>query len=551
MQSQSHNSTPRPVQSIAEQIGLRKEQIEPYGHFQAKVPLDSVPPTNGKGNTILVTAISPTLVGEGKTTVAIGLADGLQRIGKKVILTLREPSMGPVFGRKGGGCGGGKARVIPHQSINLGFTGDFFAVERAHNLLASLIDNSVFHHRTPDFQTTDFTWPRAMDLNDRFLRQTITGLGGRAHGLPKENPFIITAASEIMAILSLANSYQDLNSRLARMLIGSTSQGSPIFASDINGFRAMAVLLRDAFKPNLVQTLEGTPCLIHCGPFANIAQGTNSRMATRLGQNLADYVVTEAGFGSDLGAEKFFNIKCADGSINTKAIVLVVTCQALKYQAGVDQARVKEKDPEAVKKSLAHLDRHINGLKHYGLPIILCHNRFPWDHPEEVQLIKQHAKQQALSCATLSAFSDGSIGAQELAQLVVEACSQAAKPSQTIYQPKDPIETKIAKVTQTIYGAKSVNYSDKAKRDLQTVYQFQMDQLPICIAKTPHSFTDDPAQRGCPQDFTITIDSIKIAAGAGFVIPITGNMQLMPGLPKTPRADQIYLSDAGEIHGIE
>jgi formate--tetrahydrofolate ligase len=544
--------TPLHIDQIANKLSLSSEEIEHYGKFKAKIPTDFIDEKKiSQSKMILVTAITPTPAGEGKTTVTVGLSDGLNRIGKKATAVLREPSLGPVFGMKGGATGGGYSQVVPMEDINLHFTGDFSAVEKANNLLSALINNNIYGRKRNlgiDPRTVHWRW--AMDINDRSLRHIITGIGGKTGGFLVESGFNITAASEIMAILCMAKNLQDLKERMGNIYVGDTFSGQAIYARDLNAHGAMAALLKDAVKPNLVQTLEGNPAIIHGGPFANIAQGTNTIIATKTGMSLSDYVVTEAGFGADLGAEKFLNIKCRAAGIAPKAVVIVATVRALKYHGGMAVPDLRLPNPEAVRKGLGNLNKHIENIKRFGLPVVVAINHFVADTDEEVMVIKDHCTSIGVPAEVSRGWELGSKGTEALAQQVVKAAEQGNGHYSLSYSLDDPIKTKIEKIASDIYGAKTVNYSQNAEDVFKRIEELGMQTLPICMAKTQSSLSDNPEYIGRPKDFTLTVREVEIAAGAGFIIPITGKMLRMPGLPMIPSAEQIDIDDKGQITGL-
>ncbi len=548
----ARKATLQPITDIAAKLGIPSKKLEPYGRNKAKIPVDLIDTEKvAQSNLILVSAISPTPAGEGKTTMSIGLTDGLNRIGKNATVVLREPSLGPVFGIKGGATGGGYSQVLPMEDINLHFTGDFAAIEKAHNLLAALIDNNL-QSKTNSLQLDPRTisWKRVLDMNDRSLRNVIVGLGGTASGIPRESGFDITAASEIMAILCLANNIADLKKRLGGIFIGFTFGGEPIYAKDLKAEGAMTALLKDAIKPNLVQTLEGNPAIIHGGPFANIAQGTNSVIATRMGMTFSDYTVTEAGFGFDLGAEKFFDIKCQSAGLSPKAVVLTATIRALKYHGGKPLAELTDPDVEALAKGLSNLEKHIENIKQFNVEPIISINRFVSDTEEEIEVIKKKAKELKVEVALAEVWAKGGEGAIDLAQKVFEACSRSNSTFTPMYDWKDSITDKIEKIATKIYGAEHVDYNAQAKKDLRKIKSLGLEHLPVCVAKTQKSLSDNPKLLGRPKDFIITVREIEIAAGAGFVIPITGNIMRMPGLPARPASEGIDIDDNGTISGL-
>jgi len=540
------------IREIAARIGILKDDLEYYGKHKAKLPLKLINEEQlTKSKLILVTAITPTPYGEGKTTMSVGLTDGLNFIGKKAIAVLREPSLGPVFGMKGGAAGGGYAQVIPMEDINLHFTGDFSAIEKANNLLSALIDNNLQDKkRNLGIDPRTIVWKRVMDMNDRSLRQITIGLGGKNNGIPREEGFNITPASEVMAILCLSKSIADLKLRLGNIYIGTTFGGEPVFARDLHAVGAMAALLKDAIKPNLVQTLEGNPAILHGGPFANIAQGTNSVLATKMGLSLADYVVTEAGFAADLGAEKFFNIKCQSANLHPRAAVLVVTVKALRHHGGIKKDALHEANPSAVKEGLPNMEKHIENLKIFGLHPVVCINAFPNDSPEEYELITQCASQYGVKAVVSEAFAKGGIGAEALALAVVASIEKNEDHFTPLYKWELPIEDKIHKIATTMYGASGVLYSVKARANLKTIEKLGFGNLPVCMAKTQKSLSDDEKKIGRPRDFMITVREFEFASGAGFIIPIIGDVMRMPGLPSTPASDHMDLSEDGVITGL-
>lgn len=543
-------ATMKPIVEIGAKLGINADDLELYGRFKAKIPLKYIDKAKvDKSNLILVSAISPTPAGEGKTTVSIGLAQGLNQIGAKTTVVLREPSLGPVFGIKGGATGGGFSQVLPMEDINLHFTGDFSAIEKAHNLLAAMIDNSI-QHRTQNIDPRTVTWKRVMDMNDRSLRTTIVGLGGRLEGVPRETGFDITAASEIMAILCLAESFGDLKQRVGNIFIGYTYDKKPVYARDLKAHGAMAALLRDAIKPNLVQTIENTPAIIHGGPFANIAQGTNSVIATKMGLSLSDYVVTEAGFGFDLGAEKFFDIKCKSAGLSPSAVVLVATARALKYHGGASLKTVNEPNMEALKKGVSNMEKHIENMKNFNVCSVVAINKFANDTEEELNYIKEVAEAHGVKTVVADVWAKGGKGAIELAEVVRKVADQCTSEFTPMYEWEWPVMQKIETVAKNIYGAAAIDYTTKAKLDLKKISDLGLDHLPICIAKTQKSLSDNPDLLGRPKDFVVTVREIEISAGAGFVVPITGKIMRMPGLPKVPSAENIDVDDDGNITGF-
>lgn len=540
------------ITKIAEKFGIDPEEIEMYGKYKAKLPLKLIDEKKGaKSKLILVSAISPTPAGEGKTTVSIGLSEGLNRIGRKTTVVLREPSLGPVFGIKGGATGGGYSQVLPMEDINLHFTGDFSAIEKAHNLLAAVIDNNI-QSRTNGLglDPRTISWKRVVDMNDRALRRIIVGLGGTTSGVPRESGFDITAASEIMAILCLAADIHDLKIRLGNIFIGYTHNREAIFARDLKAEGAMAALLKDAIKPNLVQTIEGNPAIIHGGPFANIAQGTNSVIATRMGMTFSDYTVTEAGFGFDLGAEKFFDIKCQSAGLSPKAVVLTTTIRALKYHGGADLNSLTTPDTESLRKGLPNLEKHLENIRQFNVTPVIAINRFSSDSEDEIRLIQDKAEEIGIRCAVADLWAKGGEGAEELARLVVEVAESDPPAFDPMYDWNWDVKKKIETLATKIYGAEHVDYSPQAKQDLRKIHELGLDTMPVCIAKTQKSLSDNPALLGRPKDFIITVREIEIASGAGFLIPITGSIMRMPGLPGHPASENISIDNNGNITGL-
>ena len=542
----------KPITETAKKLGIDPEVIELYGKYKAKLPLDLIQPARMQGkHLILVSAISPTPAGEGKTTISIGLTEGLNRIGKKTTVVLREPSLGPVFGIKGGATGGGYSQVLPMEDINLHFTGDFNAIEKAHNLLAALIDNNIQSKTSSlGLDPRTVTWKRVMDMNDRSLRHIIVGLGGTSSGIPRETGFDITAASEIMAILCLSESFMDLKERLGNIFIGYTYDKRPLYARDLKAHGAMAALLKDAIKPNLVQTIEGNPAIIHGGPFANIAQGTNSVLATKMGLSLSDFVVTEAGFGFDLGAEKFFDIKCVKAGLNPSAVVLVATIRALKYHGGVKVENLKEENTAALRKGIENLEKHVENMKKFNICPIVALNKFVTDTDAEIQIVADKCKELGVPMEVAEVWAKGGEGAEKLAILAAKVAEQCVCKLKPLYEWSWDIEKKIETIAKEIYGAAAIDYTAKAKSDLKKIIALGLDKLPVCIAKTQKSLSDNPKLLGRPKDFVVTVRQIEIAAGAGFVIPITGEIMRMPGLPEKPAAENIDIDEQGHITGL-
>ncbi len=539
------------IEEIAAKLGIDSELLEPYGHYKAKLPLTLIDESKVNTNKlILVTAITPTPAGEGKTTVSIGLTQAMNQLNKKTTVVLREPSLGPVFGIKGGAAGGGYSQVLPMEDINLHFTGDLNAVEKAHNLLSALLDNHLQQKNKLNIDPRTIKWKRVIDMNERALRKIIIGLGGMKQGVPRETGFNITAASEVMATLCLAKDVKDLKEKLGNIYIGDTYEGKAIYARDLNAQGAMAALMKDAIKPNLVQTIEGNPAIIHGGPFANIAQGTNSLIATKMGLSLSDYVVTEAGFASELGAEKFLDIKCQYGGLTPNATVLVATIRALKYHGGAKLSELSEPNPEAVKIGLANMEKHIENLSLYNLKPIVAINKFTADTDEEIAVVVDLCNKLGVKVAVADVWGQGGAGAHELARLVIEtadACTDCFKP---LYSFDQSIEDKIETVATKIYGAAKVEYSLAAKKVLKRVNELGLDKLPVCIAKTQKSLSDDQYKSNRPTGFTVKIRDVEINSGAGFIVPIAGTIMRMPGLSPTPAAEKIDIEDDGTITGL-
>lgn len=540
------------IRDIAGKLGISEEGIEMYGRYKAKLPLSLIDDAKvGQSNMVLVTAITPTPAGEGKTTTSIGLTEGLNKVGKQATVVLREPSLGPVFGIKGGAAGGGYSQVVPMEDINLHFTGDFSAVEKANNLLSALLDNNIQNSkRSLNIDPRTVGWKRVMDMNDRALRNTVIGLGGKGGGIPREEGFNITAASEIMAILCLAKDLKDLKEKMGNIYVGDTFERKAVYARDLNANGAMAALMKDAIKPNLVQTLEGNPAIIHGGPFANIAQGTNSVIATKMGMTLSNYVVTEAGFGADLGAEKFLNIKCGYAGLSPKAIVLVATIRALKYHGGKPLADLKQPDVAALKAGLPNLEKHLENLKMYGVPAVVSINRFMTDTEEEIKLVRKRCEELGVRVALSEGWEHGGEGMRELATEVVAAVDSCKGPYRPVYDWADSVEYKIEAVAKKVYGASSVVFQSKAKAHIRKIKRLGLENLPICMAKTQSSLSDNPKLLGRPEGFELNVREIEIAAGAGFIIPILGNMLRMPGLPSIPSAEKIDIDADGKITGL-
>ena len=542
----------QPIVNIAKQIGIHEDDLELYGKYKAKLPLKLIDEEKvKKGRLILVTAITPTPAGEGKTTTSIGLTQALNKIGKKAMVVLREPSLGPVFGIKGGAAGGGYSQVIPMEDINLHFTGDLSAVEKSHNLLAALIDNNIqLKEGNLGIDPRTVEWKRVMDMNERSLRDIIIGLGGPKQGVPRETGFNITAASEVMATLCVSENLQDLKARLGNIFIGYTYDDKPIFARDLKAQGAMTVLLKDAIKPNLVQTLEGNPAIIHGGPFANIAQGTNTIIATKMGLSLSDYVVTEAGFASELGAEKFFNIKSQGGNLMPNAVVIVATIRALKYHGGAKLSELSKENLKALETGFENLDKHIENMSYYGFKPVVAINKFDSDTAAEIDLLKKHCDAMGITVAINDAWAKGGDGATELAEKVVAAVSDCPSCFKPLYFPEWSYEEKIEAIATKMYGAKNVEYSIEAKTQLRKINELGLTNLAVCIAKTQKSLSDDQYKRNRPRDFTVKIREIELSSGAGFIVPIAGTIMRMPGLPSIPSAEKIDIDENGNIVGL-
>jgi formate--tetrahydrofolate ligase len=540
----------RPIGEIAAKLGIDADDLELYGKYKAKLPLKYID-RNKFGKLILVSAISPTPAGEGKTTVSIGLSQALNRIGKRSTVVLREPSLGPVFGIKGGATGGGYSQVLPMEDINLHFTGDFSAIEKAHNLLAALIDNNIqSKNNNLNLDPRTISWKRVMDMNDRALRDIVVGLGGTGNGIPRETGFDITAASEVMAILCLAKDREDLKERLGNIFIGFTFDKKPIYARDLKANGAMAALLKDAIKPNLVQTIEGTPAIIHGGPFANIAQGTNSVIATQTAMSLTDYTVTEAGFGFDLGAEKFLDIKCRSAKLSPNAAVLVATVRAIKYHGGKPLKEIKEPDVAALSRGIENLQKHVENIRLFSLAPVVAINKFVTDTQEELDFIKEYCKSKNIPVSIVDVWAKGGAGAEELASMVVHAAEDCCPNFLPLYPLNESVEKKIETIAKKIYGAEAVDYTAKAKANLAKIDRLGLNGLAICMAKTQKSLSDNPDLLGRPKDFVVTVREIEIAAGAGFLVPITGEIMRMPGLPEEPSSIRMDIDKDGNISGL-
>ncbi len=542
----------KPIKEVAEKLGIAEDALSLYGNHKAKISAGQLEALKDKpdGKLILVTAISPTPAGEGKTTTSVGLVDALAAIGKKAVIALREPSLGPVFGIKGGAAGGGHAQVVPMEDINLHFTGDFHAIGVANNLLAALIDNHIHHGNALGIDSRRITWKRAVDMNDRQLRHIVNGLQGKVNGVPREDGFDITVASEVMAILCLSENITDLKNRLEKIIIGYSFEGKPITAKDLKAGGAMAAVLKDAIHPNLVQTLEHTPALIHGGPFANIAHGCNSVLATKLALKYADYAVTEAGFGADLGAEKFIDIKCRTSGLRPAAVVLVATIRALKMHGGVAKSDLAEENVQAVVDGLPNLEKHLENIQDvYGLPAVVAINKFPLDTEAELQAVYDACQKRGVDVVISDVWANGGAGGKELAEKVVEL-AEGDNHLQFVYNEEDSIETKLNKIVTKVYGGKGVRLTPAAKRELKQLEELGFSNYPICMAKTQYSFSDDAKKLGAPKDFVVTISQLKVSAGAGFIVALTGAIMTMPGLPKVPASEKIDVDKDGNISGL-
>ena len=540
------------ITDVAAKLGISEDDIELYGKYKAKLSYDLIRRVKDKkdGKLILVTAITPTPAGEGKSTTTVGLAQGLAKLGKKVIVALREPSLGPCMGIKGGAAGGGYSQVVPMEDINLHFTGDFHAITSAHMLLAAMLDNHIQQGNALNIDPRRIAWKRVVDMNDRELRNIVVGLGGKAHGVPRQDGFDITVASEVMAILCLTSSLHDLKERLAKIIVAYDYNGNPVTAGQIKAQGAMAALLKDAIKPNLVQTLENVPAIIHGGPFANIAHGCNSVMATQTGLKLADYTITEAGFGADLGAEKFFDIKCRYAGLKPDAAVIVATVRALKMHGGVPKTELKTPNVEAVKKGLVNLEKHIENVKKFGVPCVVAINIFAQDTAEELEAVREHCAKHGVNVALSDVFAKGGEGGIDLAKEVIALADSGESKFAPIYPLDMSLKGKIETIAKEIYGADGVNYTKEADKALKEFEELGYGNLPICMAKTQYSFSDDPKLLGAPENFTVTVRNIKVSAGAGFLVALTGDILTMPGLPKVPAAEKIDVDEHGKISGL-
>lgn len=548
----AQEAKPQHIREIAAKMGLSEDDIELYGKYKAKVDYNLLNKTTGKNaKLILVTAINPTPAGEGKTTTSIGVADGLSRLGKNTIVALREPSLGPVFGVKGGAAGGGYSQVIPMEDINLHFTGDFHAIGAANNLLAAMIDNHIYQGNALDIDTRRIIWRRAVDMNDRQLRNIVNGLGGKVNGVPREDGFDITVASEVMAIFCLSNSIDEMKERIARIVVAYSRTGAPVTAGQINAQGAMAALLKDALKPNLVQTLEGTPAFIHGGPFANIAHGCNSIMATKMASHFADYVVTEAGFGADLGAEKFIDIKCRMSGLKPSAVVIVATVRAMKYHGGVAKADLNNENLDALAKGMPNLLKHVENIKNvFKLPCVVAVNKFPTDTEAELRLMEEKCQEMGVNVKLSEVWARGGAGGEQVAKEVLRLIEANDGSFEYAYDEELPMKDKIRTIARNIYGADDVVFTDAASKEIAEIEKIGYGKLPICMAKTQYSLTDDAGKIGRPTGFNITIRSVTLSAGAGFVVAITGSIMKMPGLPKVPSAEKIDVDNTGKISGL-
>lgn len=542
----------KPISDIAEKLGISADELEFYGKYKAKLPLSLLKKYENKedGKLILVTAINPTPAGEGKTTVTVGLGEAMNRIGKKAVIALREPSMGPVFGIKGGAAGGGYAQVIPMEDINLHFTGDMHAITAANNLLCAIIDNHIQQGNELRIDPRRILFKRCLDMNDRALRNVVIGLGGKVNGVPREDGFMITVASEIMAILCLSSGIKDLKNRLGSILTAYTYDGTPVYARDLNAVGSMAALLKDAIKPNLVQTLENTPALMHGGPFANIAHGCNSVTATRLALKLGDYCITEAGFGADLGAEKFLDIKCRCAGLKPSCVVIVATIRALKYNGGVPKTELSKENTVALKNGIVNLETHIENMRKYGLPVVVAINRFATDTEAEIETIEAFCKEKDVPVSLTEVFARGGEGGKELAEKVVKTIETKEAHFKPIYDEKLSIKEKLNVLAKEIYRARDVVFTSNAEKAISEIEKLGKDKLPICVAKTQYSLSDDPQKLGSPKGFTLTVRDVRLSAGAGFIVALTGDIMTMPGLPKQPAAYKIDVDDDGNVSGL-
>ena len=548
----ARGATLKPIQEIGEKLGVANEELIPFGHDKAKISMGCVEAAKQQpqGRLILVTAMSPTPAGEGKTTTSVGLTDGLNRIGKKALACLREPSLGPCFGMKGGAAGGGYAQVVPMEEINLHFTGDFHAIGTAHNLLSAMIDNHIYWHNEMKFDSRRVAWRRVVDMNDRALRQITASLGGVANGFPRESGFDITVASEVMAIFCLAENLEDLHNRLGAIIVGYTRERAPICARDLSADGSMAVLLKDALRPNLVQTLENNPALIHGGPFANIAHGCNSVIATKTGLGLADYVVTEAGFGADLGAEKFFNIKCRKSGLHPDAVVIVATIRALKYHGGIARDKLSEPNVQAVEKGLENLAKHVRNVGQFGVPVVVGINGFESDVEEELNCVRSFCATLGIEAISCTHWADGGVGTEELAHKVAEIADSGQAQFRTLYEDNLTLWEKVRTIARSLYGAEDIIADKRVRQQFSQLEEDGFGQLPVCMAKTQYSFSTDPGLLGAPQGHMVPIREVRLAAGAGFIVAICGDIMTMPGLPRVPAANSIRIGDDGQVEGL-
>ncbi|MDD6769833.1 formate--tetrahydrofolate ligase [Inconstantimicrobium porci] len=548
----AQNADIKKITEIAEKIGLTEDDIELYGKYKCKINLDVLKKNKSgkKGKLVLVTAINPTAAGEGKSTVTIGLADAMWKEGKKAVIALREPSLGPVFGIKGGAAGGGYAQVVPMEDINLHFTGDMHAITSTNNLLAAAIDNHIHQGNTLGIDSRRIIFKRVIDMNDRALRHIVVGLGGKANGFVREDGFMITVASEIMAILCLSTSLQDLKERMGNILVAYNYEGKPVYAKDLKVQGAMALLMKDAIKPNLVQTLEGTPAIIHGGPFANIAHGCNSILATKMAMELGEIAVTEAGFGADLGAEKFMNIKCRYGNLKPDCVVIVATVRALKNHGGVEKADLNKENIEAVSKGIVNLEKQIENIKKFNVPVVVAINKFVSDTDAEIKVVKDFCDKMGVKAALSEGWEKGGEGGRELAREVLSTMEEEKSEFKVLYDEKDSIKNKIETIAKEIYGADGVDYSIAALKQIKEIESFELDKLPICMAKTQYSLSDNPKLLARPNGFKITVQEVRVSNGAGFIVVLTGNVMTMPGLPKVPAANNMDILESGEIVGL-
>ena len=542
----------KPIKEVAEAIGIKEEEIEYYGKYKAKMSEELIQrvSTNPNGRLVLVTAINPTPAGEGKTTTTVGLGDAMSLIGKKCLLALREPSLGPVMGVKGGAAGGGYSQVVPMEDINLHFTGDMHAITAANNLLSAMIDNHIHQGNSLDIDVTNIVWKRVLDMNDRASRNVVVSLGGKVNGIPREDGFMITVASEIMAILCLADDLKDLKYRLGEIIIGYNRSGNPVFAKELKAEGAMAALLKDAIKPNLVQTLANTPCFIHGGPFANIAHGCNSVIATKLALKMADYVITEAGFGADLGAEKFMDIKCRFAGLKPDAVVIVATVRALKYNGGIPKTELKAENVEALKKGIVNLKKHIENMQSYNVPVVVALNRFDTDSDEELKTVIDTCAEYGVEVSLSEVFAKGGEGGVDLANKVISAIEKTPSGYAPLYDVNLSIKEKIDIIVKNIYGGKGAVYTTKAQKQIKQLEDLGLDKKPVCMAKSQYSLSDNPALLGRPEDFEITVSKVRVSNGAGFIVVETGDILVMPGLPKKPAAENIDVDENGKISGL-